>query len=470
MPLGDALRDEILRQVVPELKGPGSRPIPRTFAKLSLEETISRVGWGVEFGLQHVFALNGSRPNAWHHLLATLMRYKKLRLMMTLNFDRLIEAAAKESGLTELRDYVSMITESFAASVRKEPAVDRPVLYHLHGDSEPLTMCASIPHILDPELSISRLVPLSRLLSRSDSTLLIIGCSARDQDVRRMIARLPHKRATIIMVTRGRVETVFAPLKGYFGSFPGFVLKVEGYPEFIGAIRHSLLSQPAQQPDSRDPGHSDRRWQRVIRNWAREVPNGALPLIRRRLVQEARHERMAGNSRVTLVLDQDRIQIVGDTIAINVYVRSGRQLWVYDAGRRGRGLLWTLRRGDVRSPLRIDAHHGVFDWPELIRRLWSLGYLPAKSKVLRAGRLTPSGEPTCRLDEDEIKRYVVRLLERDLSSAIYRTDSGFRASLALAERVLTSHRFLHLLAFRGRRRRTGRVTRAPDPHRRLTVA
>ena len=446
MPLGDALRNEIISHLFPEIGESGSRSIPRAVAELSLEATVSKVGWGVEFGLQRVFAARASRPNAWHQFLALLLRCNKSQLIMTLNFDRLIEEAAKESGLVELRDYVSVITESFAGSVRQEPAVGRPVLYHLHGDSEPLTMCSSIPHILDPQLSLSRLTPLTRLLSRSDATLLIVGCSGRDLDIKRMIARLPRKRATVIMVTRGKPGASFTRLRGHFSSFPGFVLRVGGYSGFIRDMQRALLPRTAHRSISSDPGHSDRRWRRAIHSWAREVPKDALPLIRSRLLRRAQPMRTVGNPSTTLCVGQDRVQILRDTIAINVRVRSGRQLWVYDIGRGGQGFLWTLRHGDVRSPLRIDSRHGVFDWPELIRRLSSLGYLPAESSALRARELKQIGEPLCRIEESEIKLYVDRLVERDASSAIYRADSNFRASLALAARVLTSHPFLHLLA------------------------
>jgi hypothetical protein len=132
-PLGNQLRDEIVRGILSKLRDkPAIRVLTRSYSR-PLEHTVSQLGWGIEFCLEKVFSDSYAKPNAWHRLLASMVKSRQLAVVFTLNFDRMIERALAELGLEEPRDYVSIITEA-GAPKREGINPGRPVVYHLHGD------------------------------------------------------------------------------------------------------------------------------------------------------------------------------------------------------------------------------------------------------------------------------------------------------------------------------------------------
>jgi hypothetical protein len=223
-PLGDDLRDEILRHF-------------NTTSRQPLEDTLSRVGWGIEFCLEKVFADHRSKPTLWHRLIAILIKRRQLTLVMTLNFDRLIEHALGEIGLTDPRDYVSIITEG-SASTRRHRTFKKPAVFHLHGDYQARMMCAVIPRIVDPSLRPLRLQPLTDALGDERITVLVLGCSCRDEDISHVVASIRKKYATVVMLRKG--PGPFSCLTGCFAGFSGCTFNVSSYGHFIRSFTKAL--------------------------------------------------------------------------------------------------------------------------------------------------------------------------------------------------------------------------------------
>jgi hypothetical protein len=216
------------------------------------------------------------------------------------------------------------------------------------------------------------------------------------------------------------------------------------YEEDIGLTKnrssHRLESDPSQLT-------RDSRWRQHIARWAKTVAHRGCGLIAARLSgkHDARIEPTAPRS--VICVRRDRVLIAGDTLAINVQVHSGRQLWLYEHGPGTRHFLWRLERGDVVGPLRIDERHSVFDWPELIWRLRLYGYLARTRHGTKKLRTNTVRGRYCCPEEMEIVCYLSWLIDLEMRSPLYREDK-YHASLLFAKNVLTSHEFLHQLIFR----------------------
>ncbi|HEV2388516.1 MAG TPA: SIR2 family protein [Candidatus Acidoferrales bacterium] len=424
-PLGDDLRNEILRHF-------------NTTSGRPLEDTLSRVGWGIEFCLEKVFGDPVSKPTLWHRLIALLIKRRQLTLVMTLNFDRLIEDALDEIGLSAPTDYVSIITEA-SASAHPHLRFTKPAVFHLHGDYQASMMCATIPRIVDPSLAPIRLQPLTGVLRNKRLTVLVVGCSCRDDDISRLVASISRKGATIVKLKQG--SGPFSCLTDCFADFTGCTFNVRSYARFIRRFAKALEIGIGWVVDS-TPVTLRPYWKRHITRWADTVPPGARRLIVARLAANPCTWADPAESGIFFNVGSDRVLIVGDTLAINGRVHKGRQLWLYEHRPRSRQFLWKLERGDVVGSLHIDERHCVFDWPELIWRLRAYGYLGRTSKAIKRLRKSTIRDELCCAEEMEIASYVSHLIDIERESPLYH-EQKYRASLFFARSVLTGHIFLH---------------------------
>jgi len=150
-PLGDELKDFLRKSLAREITTDTRLQAQLMSESLSLEEFISKSGWGVESSLDRIFSKEGSLPNAWHRFIATLIKKGLLRCIFTVNFDRLIEKALEELSLDSPRDYSIIANERYEPANGEDPIdSDKPTLFYLHGTHNAWSMCVTVPHIVDP--------------------------------------------------------------------------------------------------------------------------------------------------------------------------------------------------------------------------------------------------------------------------------------------------------------------------------
>jgi hypothetical protein len=251
------------------------------------------------------------------------------------------------------------------------------------------------------------------------------------------------KYATIIMLRKG--PGPFSFLTGCFAGFSGCTFNVSSYGHFIRSFTKALEIENSWAVDPPDLARN-RYWKQHITRWAETVPRGARRLIVARLGVKHGTRTEPMESRVAINVKRDRVLIVGDTLAINVRVHKGRQLWLYEHRPRARRFLWRLERGDVVGSLSIDERHCVFDWPELIWRLRVYGYLARTRNRIKRLRTDAIRNELCCDEEMEISSYVSWLIDGEMASPLYHEEK-YQASLLFARNVLTAHVFLHQLVY-----------------------
>ena len=420
MPLGSALRDAIMTAV---LQGtPGGMPDAwrARVQGLALEDMISRTGWLIEADLERVFSPAGSAPNVWHRLIAKLIRRGLLRWVFTMNFDSLIEVALRQLGWSCPSDYLVVNNERFSPTDPRDLFTEsKPTIFHLHGSYDASSMCVTLPHLHDPSLRATRLAPLVALLERG-GTLLTIGYSAGDPDVRDEIRKVPSARFENSEVIR--IETGgpgFGAIEGCLSGLPGRTVRLAEYHQLITTLARAACDRRPRTDDGSEY-HEATVWTRHVDRWIGRLPDDALPLIVKRLGSSRRVASSRPDASIRVQVGADMVRITGDLVLINI---SNRQRMLR---------LW----GDS------DEHGGALFSPELTRRLRSLGYLRRSPRTPGTENLSPN---LCNVRELELLAYVDLLLRQDRRSHAS-CLAGRRAFLRKASDVLRQHAFLHALA------------------------
>jgi hypothetical protein len=284
-------------------------------------------------------------------------------------------------------------------------------------------MCVTIPHITNPTLSKTRLRGLEEFLTGDNRTLLVVGYSARDKDISDMIGSKPSRfKAEVIEVGREGPGWTFSGLEGSFHGFRGVRFCVADHREFLKRLWMKSKQGPWIRGAKCSLMHRDNRWRTSVQSWADGLRRDSVSLIAERICSPTSFEGIESNPRIIIHLNDQKVEIVGDIIAINI--------------RHSKNNRYHL--------MKYTPNSGIFLWAEFNRRMRSLGYLEkSRTIVVKAGQ----GDTTClcNFKEREISFYMRRLLEGERSSLLFRSDERFREFMPRAEALLNSHSVLHAL-------------------------
>lgn len=415
-PLGDPLRDEILASI--DLRG------PKHSKEMSLEYVVARVGWGVEGCLTAIFSGTGSRPNAWHRLIAQLVKAGCASYVFTTNFDPMLNRClcAGRTGWRCPRDFLVVSNEIYEVTNDHfcSSAGPKPEVFYLHGTYHTDSMCVLASHVEDPGLMTTRVRPLATFLENSEVLLLTLGYSRRDRDVAYVLNDVRDKcRGAIVCVERAENNSAvgLSELDRCFGSLKGFRVTVPDYGRFIRDLQRAL-----NLPVSRRLAqyHNDASWKSRVAAWAADLPREAHARIAKRLSDNP----SLGGNELQCVIDTGVaiVTIAGDVVMINVDHPGDR---------------------DSKMLSDINETSGVLISDFFNRRIRSLGYLRDSGIVKPPISV---GDEYCSLKERELLVYIGGLINAKMRSQRYHMDRTYRKFIRYAMAVLSSHMFLHGLS------------------------
>ncbi len=169
------------------------------------------------------------QPTAAHHAIAQLVVQGFVRVIVTTNFDRLIESALDEAGV------VPTVISSVDQAKGALPLIHTSCcVFKVHGDYlDPRTLNA--PNELDeyPE-------EFNRLLDRifDEFGLVVCGWSAEwDNALRKAIERAPSRRFTTFWALRGEARS---QAKELIARRDAQVIPIDGADAFFEAVQHHV--------------------------------------------------------------------------------------------------------------------------------------------------------------------------------------------------------------------------------------
>ena len=414
MPPGDELKESVLRGI-----GLENTPV---VAGLSLEHVMSKVGWGVESCLAEIFEGRESKPNLWHHFVARLMKNRYVTHVFTTNFDQMIEAAL--TGWKYPDDYLPVTNEQYKVGETEfTEDQQKPTIWHLHGTYRYGSMCVTTSHVQDPDLATTRIGPLAKYLESAGHTLLLLGYSARDLDVKDVLQNRKGQYGAVVVSlgsTKSGELPAFRALEGCFGDIAGFRVTIRDYVAFVEEV-WNRLRLPVWSAELRRQAEKLplKLWTNCVQSWRAGLPDDVGRHVASRMGAEIK---VAGaySGSTTIKLGKDEIRIAGDCIFINV------------------------GPGDRFGPLYAGCsiNRGILRWDLLNRRLRAAGYLHQSRHVEAQEDIPPT---LCSADEKEALHYIDQFVEETKQSRAYRELSNYREFVDHAGMLLTRHDFLHSL-------------------------
>ena len=170
-------------------------------------------------------------PTRAHKSIASLVSDEYISVIMTTNFDRLIEQALEEQGITPQ----VLSTEEEIEGRRPTRHVDCTVI-KLHGDYKKANIL-NIPQELE-EYSDAKNNLLDRILD--DHGLIICGWSgAEDVALKNAIIRSPNRRYATYWMKRGGLSDSAEEI---INHRQGVVVSIEGADNFFGSLEEGIRS------------------------------------------------------------------------------------------------------------------------------------------------------------------------------------------------------------------------------------
>ena len=195
----------------------------------------------------------GARPNFGHHALAALMAADAARMVVTTNFDDLVEQAAREvldSDLVEPRRPLTVASLDDADAASRALIRDRwPLLIKLHGDFRSVQLKNAPAELRSQN---DKLADVLRTIC-GQCGLIVSGYSGRDASVMHVLAGaldLPHPFPEGLIWTHRPGEALAPAVTGLLtaASDRGVDVRsvaVDNFPELLGAlIRLIRLPEP----------------------------------------------------------------------------------------------------------------------------------------------------------------------------------------------------------------------------------
>ena len=186
----------------------------------------------------------GARPNFGHHALAALMAADAARVVVTTNFDDLVEQAAREmldSALVEPRRPLTVASLDDADAADRALVRDRwPLLIKLHGDFRSARLKNAPAELRGQN---EKLANALRTIC-GQCGLIVSGYSGRDASVMQVLTGaldLPHPFPEGLMWTHRPGETLAPAVTGLLtaASDRGVDVRsvaIDNFPELLGAL------------------------------------------------------------------------------------------------------------------------------------------------------------------------------------------------------------------------------------------
>lgn len=170
-------------------------------------------------------------PNAAHRAIAQLVAGKHVRIILTTNFDRLLEDALAEVGVRP-----QIVKSAADAAVAPPPAHASCLLVKLHGDYLDIGLRNTTSELASYEPAMDHL--LDRILD--DYGLLVCGWSANwDTALRAAIDRATNRRYTIYWTVRSNPSDA---AKALIDSRGAIVLTIRDAETFFGQLTEKIAS------------------------------------------------------------------------------------------------------------------------------------------------------------------------------------------------------------------------------------
>ena len=179
-------------------------------------------------------------PTLAHRAIADLVRDGLIRVLVTTNFDRLLENALRERGVEPT------VVDSVDALQGAVPLTHAPCyLVKLHGDYKDARIRNTDGELADYPAALDAL--LDRIFD--EHGVVVCGWSAEwDEALRRAMTRAPSRRYSLFWAVRGEpgdaARRIVEQRRGYF-------VPIEGADEFFGKLRDRV--QTLVQTRRRDP-------------------------------------------------------------------------------------------------------------------------------------------------------------------------------------------------------------------------
>ncbi|KIA78888.1 hypothetical protein QR66_18985 [Chromobacterium piscinae] len=183
-------------------------------------------------------------PTKAHHAIAKMVRSGHIRVIITTNFDRLMENALREQGIEPT------VIASVDALAGAEPLThSRCYLFKLHGDYKDARILNTDQELSDYPESYNRL--LDRILD--EHGLIICGWSGEwDHALRAAFLRAPNRRYPVYWAARGSLGSGAQELANHRAAK---TIPVAGADEFFHALQQrveTLEQNQRQNPQSID--------------------------------------------------------------------------------------------------------------------------------------------------------------------------------------------------------------------------
>ncbi|NII10985.1 SIR2 family protein [Oleiagrimonas sp. C23AA] len=177
-------------------------------------------------------------PTKAHHAIAQLVRSGHIRVIITTNFDRLMENALREQGVEPT------VVASVDALAGAEPLVhSRCYLLKLHGDYKDARILNTDQELSTYPSSYDRL--LDRILD--EHGLIVCGWSGEwDHALRAAFLRAPNRRYPVYWSTRGSLGTGAVELANHRNAK---IIQISGADEFFQTLQQRVetLEQSQRQ-------------------------------------------------------------------------------------------------------------------------------------------------------------------------------------------------------------------------------
>jgi len=170
-------------------------------------------------------------PNSNHILVAKLAKIKKIKTILTTNFDLLLEKALEEEGLKEGLDFVRIYKEEDFSNFNYNELKDKLVIFKIHGTIDEWdSIRTTLKFIASKSLSEKRMSIIRYLFSTgTHEKVLILGYSCSDifdispqicsiQEEQKEVIFLEHKEKIMEKIEDIKIKDENNPFKGFPGK------------------------------------------------------------------------------------------------------------------------------------------------------------------------------------------------------------------------------------------------------------
>jgi tetratricopeptide (TPR) repeat protein/NAD-dependent SIR2 family protein deacetylase len=225
------------------------------------------------------------KPNANHILIARLARADLLRVVVTTNFDCLIEQACVAEGMTRETDFRVVYDEKEFGQVENE-AFRGLIIFKIHGSAEaPDSVRTTLQHVANQKFSVEREKVINYLLrGGSHKHVMVMGYSCSDFfDISPVIEQIKDCEKQVIFVNHVNSGVELVPLvnildedsKRVFKHYRGSLVSCRT-DDFVQGLWYLHSSSLGDIP----PVEAGPRWEELLRPWVDDFSRSSNELLR----------------------------------------------------------------------------------------------------------------------------------------------------------------------------------------------